>query len=453
VTSRDDKVTYANDWLNVFCESVSTSDSLSNFNFETHISVFFSKSTRGSPFSSGGWLMCRHTRSFHLLVAIVETNQPDYCTVYRTMMRLSLTLLLAFVLGSASASNNQELASGEDVVANLADYSKLYVSYRNCAWSSYADGCDVEGGEDAEDLWYLGLTECYRANVAYSLYGVKTGEKDKGCTKATFINSFFTTSGIETFTAYMAAAGVSFTETDDENQVTSDCNVVEAEEGNEEGENNNNNNNNYATNNRKIYSSDTSYGVGCVGNSFALKQYQGIYCDERTEPTVTDTMSTFNSEISQAKCVVIYDASSSSANEGGEDEGGDQQDGVGLLQYSEPCDIRNFPNKCPDPYGKLKREARANAHTVAAEEHSRRVKTKKAFSWIFLIFGIILLVAAAWAYYRKQQAQRDADERAAAGQKKKMFRRSSNSKKASTSTTTAEKTGFWGKLRRGKSRS
>ena len=336
------------------------------------------------------------------------------------MMRLSLTLLLAFVLGSASASNNQEVASGEDVVANLADYSKLYVSYRNCAWSSYADGCDVEGGDD-ENLWYLGLTECYRTNVAYSLYGVKTGEKDKGCTKATFINSFFTTSGIETFTAYMAAAGVSFSESDDENQVTSDCNVVEAEDGNE---NNNNNNNNYATNNRKIYSSDTSYGVGCVGDSFALKQYQGIYCDERTEPTVTDTMSTFNSEISQAKCVVIYDASSSNANDGGEDEGGDQQDAVGLLQYSEPCDIRNFPNKCPDPYGKLKREARANAHTVAAEEHPRSRKDQKSLFvdfphlWNYLVggCGLGLLPKAASATGRGRQGKVEPKEEAVSTQ-------------------------------------
>jgi len=362
------------------------------------------------------------------------------------MMRLSSswTLLLALGLGLSAASSIVELSDANDVLNELSNYDKLYVSYQNCAWSAYANGCDVQGGED-EETWYVGLTECYRANVAYSLYGVKKGEQDKGCSKATFINSFFTTSGIETFTAYMATAGVSFSENDDANQVTSDCNVVEGEQDDQA----NNNNNNYAVNNRKMYQGYTSYGVGCVDNAFALKEYQGIYCDERSEPTVTDSMKTFNAEISQAQCVVIYDASSSSNNQNNEGENDEEGDALGLLIYSEACNIRNFPKKCPDPYGKLNQQAKAISSMVAAEEHPKREKAKTVISWILLCFGIILLIAAAWAYQRKKRAVRETEAQQKS-QKKGLFGQKKNQ---SQSQSKDKKTGFWGKLRKGKGRS
>lgn len=69
------------------------------------------------------------------------------------------TLLLALFLGVV-ATVNSELAGANDILGDLSLYKKLYVSYQNCVWSSYADGCDVEG---EDDMWYAGLTECYRA--------------------------------------------------------------------------------------------------------------------------------------------------------------------------------------------------------------------------------------------------------------------------------------------------
>ena len=142
-------------------------------------------------------------------------------------------LILALRLGVAAST---ALPGAQDVLGNLSKYDKLYVSYQNCAWSAYNEDCGVDGaGENDDALWYLGLTECYRANVAYTLYGVLKGAEDMGCSKGTFINSFFSTSGIEYFTASMAASGVSFTENEDQNQVTSACNVVEAENEEEDG--------------------------------------------------------------------------------------------------------------------------------------------------------------------------------------------------------------------------
>lgn len=365
-------------------------------------------------------------------------------------------LTLAFWLGVdlvASAGANSEIADAQDVLNNLSKFDRLYVSYQNCAWSSYNEGCGAEdAGEDNEDLWYLGMTECYRANVAYTLYGVLKGAEDMGCTKNTFMNSFFTTSGIDYFTSSMAAAGVTFTEYDDAEKITSECNVLEAEDG--EDNENDQANNDYASNNRKIYAGDTSYGVGCVNKVFAMKTFQGRYCDERSEPLVTDSLKTFNSEISRAQCVVVYDATSSN-NDNNQDEDGDENnDALNLLKYSEACNILNFPDGCPDPYGKLKAHARSTTHALAVEEHPRREKAKTVMSWILLIFGVILLLASAWAYYRKSMAVREVPTTET--KKKGIFSgslKSSSSKlstKSDSSSVNRKKLGFWGKLRRGR---
>jgi hypothetical protein len=366
-----------------------------------------------------------------------------------TIFVLTLALWLGVDL-VASAAASSEIADAQDVLSNLSKFDKLYVSYQNCVWSAYNEGCGVEG-DDGENgnLWYLGLTECYRANVAYTLYGVLKGAEDKGCSKATFLNSFFTTSGIEYFTSSMAAAGVAFTEYDDEQKITSECSVVEAEDGED-------NNNDYTTNNLKIYSGDTSYGVGCVNKAFAMKSFQGRYCDERSEPVVTDSLKTFNSEIKLAQCVVVYDATNNNQDEDGNNNGGEENnDALNILTYSEACNTLNFPDGCPDPYGKLKANARSSAHASAVEEHPRREKAKTVMSWILLIFGVILLVASAWAYYRKSMAAREVEP--VQTKKKGMFHGSlkTSSSKLSTksdgSSVNRKKLGFWGKLRRGKS--
>lgn len=259
----------------------------------------------------------------------------------------------------------------------------------------------------------------------------------------------------------MAAAGVSFSENDEEeNEISSDCNVVEANDGDDDG---NNGYNNYAVNNYKIYSDDTSYGIGCVDNTFALKQYQGIYCDERGEPVVIDSMQTFNNEVGQAQCVVIYDTSgNNNGNNADDDEDENNEEALSVLQYSEACNIRNFPKDCPDPYGKIKKQARATEHAIAVQEHPRRERAKAVISWILLCLGIILLVGAAWAYYRKNRSGRVAEASSQKPKKKGIFSGASNaiSSKRSTESSGSKKNtsnkerkaGFWGKLRKGKGR-
>jgi hypothetical protein len=69
---------------------------------------------------------------------------------------------------------------------------------QNDSWSAYeSGGADDDGGEcgvgSDDTYWYMGRTPCYRANAAYSLYGVLKGslqtQYNQGCRKGTFINS------------------------------------------------------------------------------------------------------------------------------------------------------------------------------------------------------------------------------------------------------------------------
>lgn len=361
------------------------------------------------------------------------------------MFQSVVVLFIVIAGGGASA----ELFDASDVINNLDNYDKLYVSYQNCAWAPYGDQgnndnnnnnnnknngntCGVQGNNN--NYWYMGMTECLRAQVAYSLYGVKKGEEDKGCGKGTFINSFFTKEGLEYFVESMATAGVSFSETDDQDEITSDCQQVE---------NNNNNGRkvaeqadvDYTANNQKINEGVTSMGVGCSDKNFALKTYQGAYCDSLSGSEITDTMSTFNKEISQVKCILIYDASASAA---AEDDGNDQNnnnnnnDGSALtvLQYSQACDVRMFPKQCPDPHGKIRASASAQSNSLARSTSPRKEMVKTVFSWLLLGFGIIFWLAAAWAWYRKRtmSSRTEGEEK-----KKRGFFNRNNSKNASQS--------------------
>jgi hypothetical protein len=365
--------------------------------------------------------------------ALVELSHITFWldfAIDASTMRFMLFLLL---LVKSVSSARQELSDASTILQDLSKYSKLYVTYENCAWSSYenannnngGNACGVQEGGDSTS-WYMGLTECFRANVAYSLYGVLKGQEDKGCRKGTFINSFFTTQGIDSFVDYLTYAGATFTEADDGgNAISSACQVAQNDNGNNGG---NNQNNDYNANNVKTNADTTSYGVGCsdTDKTFVVKNYAGAYCDERSAKEVTDTLTTFNSEIGQVKCIKIYDDGSSAAAaqnnangdaaaEDGQDEAEDgaaeQEEeangdaALGLLQYSQACDVNLFPKKCPDPYGVIRSHSRYSAHALTARQYRARTVTKSVFSWFFLSIGALLIAGSGVAYARKMQAK------------------------------------------------
>jgi hypothetical protein len=343
-------------------------------------------------------------------------------------------LALAVVCLYWASSTQAELVDGTTILNDLSKYSKLYVSYNNCAWSPYVADNNNACGANNDNYWYMGLSECFRANVAYSLYGVLQGEEDKGCNKHTFINSFFTTSGVSTFTNYMATAGVAFTEVEEgAAEISSSCEAVQNENNGEQAEGAVENTN---YNNVKVNAMSTSSGVGCAdrSNQFVMKSYGGAYCDEREVLEVTDTLDTFNKDLSQVNCIAIYD------DEAVADEEGNQQNNNGgataLLAYSEPCNVHLYSSQCPDPYGKIGRDAAASAHTMAFNEHPRREVVKTVFSWLLMCFGWVLIGTSGLVYFRKMKAL-DAQKTSDASKKRSFFGRSrsengNNEKKSMT---------------------
>ena len=110
--------------------------------------------------------------------------------------------------------------SAKSVLEDLDNFKALYIKYENCAWSLYGQPyAEKRGGEDVgvedggaflgcgagdggDEYWYMGRTPCFRAQAAFSLYGIPKDHMDislsgSKCHKATFINSFFTTLGVE----------------------------------------------------------------------------------------------------------------------------------------------------------------------------------------------------------------------------------------------------------------
>ncbi len=73
-------------------------------------------------------------------------------------------------------------------------------------WSEFGNGDHDDndygcGGDGGDEHWYMGRTQCYRANAAYSLYGVKSGSTAPSdpCSETQYMNSFFTNFGVVGF--------------------------------------------------------------------------------------------------------------------------------------------------------------------------------------------------------------------------------------------------------------
>jgi hypothetical protein len=262
----------------------------------------------------------------------------------------------------------------------------------------------------------MGATECFRTNAAYSLYGVLKGQDDNGCTQGTFINSFFTTAGVEAFTQSMVATGqISFSagntahnnDGDDGEEngnyfpggVSSLCQTDANDNGRLLGEDEDN-----IQHNTKYNSDLDSTGLTCYKKMFVKKIFQGPYCDRTSKQTTVDDLSTFNAEINGAQCIPIYDSSSKNGNnqDNNDDEGGS----LSLLYNSQSCDIREYPHGCPDPFAKLKQYAAASEKAVSNTYHSTRSNAIRGFSILFLVLGGILILCAIVIYLRRSRLAR-----------------------------------------------
>ena len=276
-------------------------------------------------------------------------------------------------------------SSARSVLNNLDNFEALYVKYENCAWAQYgqeySENRDHRGGEDDQDgfeygeqilgciagrggdeYWYMGSTACFRAQAAFSLYGIPKGQSGRKygsqCHKATYINSFFTELGFETL---VAPLGVDTTNTN------SYCTIYPPAYGGE-GYYDDDGNDGPGHVEKFDFGDYTSAGIGCKDHRFVKNIYGGASCEGTDHIKVDNTLDSFNEALDNMDCVQIYDSSSGYYYEGddnGEDDGPDDDEdvpdftnldnSVELLKYSIACDVDEYPISCPDPYGLLRK--------------------------------------------------------------------------------------------------
>lgn len=230
-------------------------------------------------------------------------------------------------------------------------YERVYLQYNRCVWSEFGNGAEDYdngcAGDGNGDAWYMGHTQCYRANVAYSLYAVPYGQAipENPCQKSNFINSFFTTHGVEYFSNTMGI---------DNGDATANCEVYAG------GDDDFYANHNVAgENGYMLYPNYSSYTTTCsIDGSFVQGLFKGAYCSSRDGVNTLDTLDDFNAIVDDMTCVQVYNAANSGGNYQDDDgnNNGDRQlegdDGLaGLLAYSDTCAILEYPLACPDPFG------------------------------------------------------------------------------------------------------
>jgi hypothetical protein len=310
-----------------------------------------------------------------------------------------------------------------NVLEDLSKFDRLYVKFHSCAWSPYGNGAtgynngcgavSSDGDGDADDdeeieNWYMGRTQCFRANAAYSLYGVLKGESARGCNPLTYINSFFTDYGVEVFSSAMGYAGVQNpeeryledAEQDDSNEDEDDSSDDDEEDDEDEegddtddqhnGDDNieyaygddyfnvdhgayytdenrsvnskcyttgsgniqNGNGYGYSTHGKKNYGEYTSYGIGCSGKKFVRQTFQGAFCDGNDILEIDDELKSFNTAIQHASCVQIYSStanngSSSTANAGSYDDDDESEGGDEEgFTAQEALDLLKYSSAC-----------------------------------------------------------------------------------------------------------
>ena len=312
--------------------------------------------------------------------------------------------------------------SAQSVLNNLGNFQALYIEYHNCAYATYGQpyaekrgGHDEWGGDNddngggtqilgcgsadgGDEYWYMGSTACFRAQAAFSLYGVPKDNSGSSigskCHKGTYINSFFTTMGPE---ALAAPLGVDTTYSNSYCTVypPSDGGVIYDDDANKEGHHDTKYN----------FAAYTSSGMGCKRNRFVTDTYGGAFCDGNDYTKTTDTLDSFNEALDKLDCVQIYDSSSGYYYEDyddGEDNHDDNENAVDytaldntveILKYSIACDVGQYPGACPDPHGLLsKYSSKLKSALAKADKWSKNAgeKAMNAFTGIFFFLSLLL---------------------------------------------------------------
>ena len=302
----------------------------------------------------------------------------------------------------------------------LFPYTRCFDPITRLSWSEYDDGsgnpCGHDGAQD-DNSWYMSYSPCYRANAAYSLFGILKGEEDTGCNRKTFINSFFTTAGVESFTQAMGYTGKIFSSGSNDDDYYAGgvsaytCEAAAVDEGDDA------NNSNWM-HGWRLNQGYKSFGIGCSNGEYAKMSFPGAHCTKSATAKVTQELDTFNSEMSKIECQAIYQDGASVAvqnndgNNGDDDNANDNNnngdDGgsaMDLLTNSESCNVLEYPRACPDPFGKLVKYNRQLEDSTGVVHNKRKERLRKILSWFMFIVGALMIASAimAWLEERKER--------------------------------------------------
>ena len=228
-----------------------------------------------------------------------------------------------------------------------------------------ASKCGQQGGDNSNS-WYVGMGKCMGSNVAYALYGVLPSDSKvwgNPCSQKTFINSFFTTDGITSFSK--ASNGAI-----DASSVNQQCQWYDG-------------NKKYTT---KLgcsasgsFTTDTFLGNGCLGYN-----YNGS----------ADELEDLNQSLQNMKCTLIYSSD------------GSVDYATSLLSYSQVCSVDGVNKKyCPNPYRMVSTYeynfamAQQNpSYTVSKSSLAAAPieSVKVASSFAFFSVGLALFASSAW---------------------------------------------------------
>jgi hypothetical protein len=294
-----------------------------------------------------------------------------------------------------------------DVVTDLDSYDKLWIKPHSCVWSECAvDDTDdnyMGDNRDGDEQWYQYRTQGFCANAAYSLYGVKKEDKVfpsfTGCSRRHFINSFFTYGGADNLLKSIGESPVVYTydsdnddngdnEENDGSSLNGACMEIEYEgsddyiSNTDDGEDDDSNS---GSNDNDGYSG--ALGCGADGN-YVIAAFQSSSCDGNYFVGIVDDFEDYNEQHSAIGCHKIYEDAGEVTSE----------NVITLLSNSWSCDLRLYPNGCPDPYGK-KEQFDFAMRTVAHGGNPQRayqnmvLKTPlHVISWVLLAITIMVFV-------------------------------------------------------------
>jgi hypothetical protein len=273
----------------------------------------------------------------------------------------------------------------------------------------------AQGGGD--ESWYVGSTPCFRANAAYSLYGVFTTEDGTSsstsrrasapvsmCNKKTYINSFYTTGGA---TMLSSALGIN----DYTGMATETCTVSYVNGGNQDN-NKDQKNDRDGKDDKNNQNNKMSSTMACDDNgNFEYSMFEGGDCDGSNYNSTEDTLDSYNEAMQGIECVQIwsYEAYVLKSNSYGSsyskhNNNRHRQLGYGsaaetILALSSPCNNYYYPGSpsCPGPVNEPK------AHMERSD------KALSRFSWVCLVWGGFLFFLAYTVHLKKTRRSEKRD--------------------------------------------